>query len=51
MASARSTATRKRSFAVANRCNFQLAGLLACHRAESPMCSAMGDFTDCAMME
>jgi hypothetical protein len=47
MASARGTATAS---AVANRCNFQLLGLLACHRAESPMGSAMGDFTDCAMM-
>ena len=30
---------------------FQLSGFLACNRAESPMGSAMGDLTNCAMME
>jgi len=30
---------------------FQLSGFLGCNRAKSPVGSAMGDFTDCAMME
>ena len=30
---------------------FQLSGFLACNRGESPMGSAMGDFTNCAMVE
>jgi hypothetical protein len=55
MAGARGTATRKRSFAVASRWQFQLSGFLACDRAESPMGSAkgsaMGDLTNCAMMQ
>jgi hypothetical protein len=47
MASARGTATRERR---GEPVQFSTVGILACHRAESPMGSAMGDFTDCAMM-
>jgi hypothetical protein len=52
---ARGTATRKRSFAVARRWQFQLSGFLASNRAKSPMGSAKGsamvDLTNCAMMQ
>ena len=42
MASARGTATRKRSFACGEPVQFQLSGFLACNRAESPMWQGHG---------